>query len=105
VTELLTECNGWLDDHWDPDLTVREWWALLGPSGWAAPHWPKDAFGLGVSNADAAQIRRTFRERGVLGPPGGFGLLLAGPTIYTHGSPEQVQRFLPDILCGRMAWC
>ena len=46
-----------------------------------------------------------MKERGVLGPPGGLGLLLAGPTISTHGTPEQVQRYLPDIVCGRRAWC
>ena len=105
MTPRLATCNAWLDENWDPELTVREWWERLGLSGWAAPHWPEHAFGLGLSTSDTAQIRHAFRERGVLGPPGGFGLLLAGPTIFTHGTSEQVQRFLPDILCGRMAWC
>ena len=105
VSALPADLDTWLDDNWDPDLTVGEWWERLGTSGWAAPHWPVDAFGMGLSNAEAAQVRRVFKERGVLGPPGGLGLLLAGPTIYTHGTPEQVQRHLPDILCGRRAWC
>jgi alkylation response protein AidB-like acyl-CoA dehydrogenase len=105
VSTLLAELDTWLDDNWDRDLTVAEWWERLGTSGWAAPHWPTEAFGMGLSNAESAQVRRAFKERGVLGPPGGLGLLLAGPTIATHGTPEQVQRYLPDILCGRRAWC
>ena len=24
----------WLTAHWDPGLTVREWWARLAESGW-----------------------------------------------------------------------
>ena len=105
MTGLIDECGAWLDANWDPELTVRQWWERLGTSGWAAPHWPKDAYGLGLSTADTAQVRQVFRERKVTGPPGGFGLLLAGPTIFTHGTPEQIERYLPDILCGRKAWC
>jgi alkylation response protein AidB-like acyl-CoA dehydrogenase len=105
VSAPLAELEAWLDDNWDPDLTVGEWWDRLGTSGWAAPHWPVEAHGMGLSNAEAAQVRRVLKARGVLGPPGGLGLLLAGPTIATHGTPEQVERYLPDILCGRRAWC
>ena len=97
MTGLIDECGAWLDANWDPELTVRQWWERLGTSGWAAPHWPKDAYGLGLSTADTAQVRQVFRERKVTGPPGGFGLLLAGPTIFTHGTPEQIERYLPDI--------
>jgi alkylation response protein AidB-like acyl-CoA dehydrogenase len=105
VSTPLDEFNAWLDDSWDPQLRVRDWWERLGMAGWAAPHWPKEAFGRGLSNAEAAQIRQAIKARGVLGPPGGLGLLLAGPTIYTHGTQEQIDRYLPDILCGRVAWC
>ena len=51
----LAELGTWLDDNWDPDLTVGEWWERLGASGWAAPHWPVEAFGLGLSSAEAAR--------------------------------------------------
>ena len=77
----------------------------MGSSGWATPHWPTSAFGRGLSPVDAVTVRTLLREVGALGPPGGLGLLLAGPTIYTHGTEEQQRRFLPDIVAGRVAWC
>jgi alkylation response protein AidB-like acyl-CoA dehydrogenase len=38
-------------------------------------------------------------------PPGGLGLLMAAPTILAHGTPEQIERFVPPILDGRVGWC
>ena len=28
--DLLAEVSAWLDEHWDPDLTVAQWWDLVG---------------------------------------------------------------------------
>ena len=82
----VDEVKVWLGENWDPDITVREWWERLGMSGWAAPAWPVDAYGRGLSNADNARVQRAIADFGALGPPGGLGLLLAGPTIFTHGT-------------------
>jgi alkylation response protein AidB-like acyl-CoA dehydrogenase len=101
----VIEVKAWLEENWDPDLTVRAWWELLGSSGWAAPTWPVEWYGKGLSNAESAQVARVFAEFGALGPPGGLGMLLAGPTIITHGTDEQKQRYLPDIVMGRVGWC
>jgi alkylation response protein AidB-like acyl-CoA dehydrogenase len=30
---------------------------------------------------------------------------MAAPTILSHGTPEQIERFVPDIYAGRQAWC
>jgi alkylation response protein AidB-like acyl-CoA dehydrogenase len=103
--DAVDAVEAWLEENWDPDLTVREWWERLGMSGWLAPTWPVDAYGRGLSNADASRVQRAITSHGALGAPGGLGLLLAGPTIWTHGTPEQQERFLPDIVCGRAAWC
>ena len=43
---------------------------------------------------------RRFAEYGALRPPGGLGLLMAAPTILTHGTPEQIDRLVPPILDG-----
>ena len=105
MTDVLTDLKAWLDDNWDPDLTVAEWWERLGTSGWAAPTWPVEAYGKGLTRAEGVQVQRAIREFGALGTPGGLGLLLAGPTIYTHGSDEQKERYLRDIVTGQRAWC
>jgi alkylation response protein AidB-like acyl-CoA dehydrogenase len=102
ITDELTD---WLKDNWDPDLTVAEWWERLGTSGWAAPTWPVESYGRGLTRAEGVLVQRTIREFGALGAPGGLGLLLAGPTIYTHGTAEQKERYLRDIVTGQKAWC
>ena len=43
ATDVITELKDWLNDNWDPDLTVAEWWERLGLAGWAAPGLPKNA--------------------------------------------------------------
>jgi len=105
MTDFETELKAWLEENWEPDLTVREWWQRLGESGWAAPTWPVEWYGKGLSRAEGVQVSRIIRDFGALGPPGGLGLLLAGPTIATHGSDEQKQRYLRDIVTGARGWC
>src|SRR5438067_2512997 len=105
VDDVTTNVTDWLQANWDPELTVGEWWERLGTSGWAVPTWPEEWFGKGLSREEGVRVQRTIAEFGALGPPGGLGLLLAGPTIYTHGSPEQKERYLRDIVTGQKAWC
>jgi alkylation response protein AidB-like acyl-CoA dehydrogenase len=103
--DVTAEVTAWLEENWDPDLTVAEWWERLGTSGWAAPSWPEESFGRGLSRQDSVQVQQAIAQFGALGAPGGLGLLLAGPTIATHGSEEQRQKYLRDIVTGQKAWC
>ena len=50
-------------------------------------------------------MSQALAERGVLGPPGGLGRMLAAPTIAIHGTPAQIERFVAEILDGRVGWC
>jgi alkylation response protein AidB-like acyl-CoA dehydrogenase len=101
----IPELLGWLEENWDPELTVAEWWERLGLAGWSAPMLPPDRYGRGLSRRDALRVTRTIATFGALGPPGGLGLGLAAPTIATHGTPEQVERYVRDIVTGQKAWC
>jgi len=103
--ELIDELRAWLEDNWDPDLTVGEWWERLGLSGWAAPTWPEEWYGKGLGRSDAALVGKAISDFGALGAPGGLGLMLAGPTIIAHGSDEQKERYVRDIVTGKKAWC
>jgi alkylation response protein AidB-like acyl-CoA dehydrogenase len=102
---ILDELQQWLADNWDPDLTVGEWWERLGMAGWSNPLLPADSYGRGLSRGDGLRVSRAIAAHGALGPPQGLGLMLAAPTIATHGTREQIDRFLPDIVTGRIAWC
>jgi len=105
VVDPLEGLSDWLDDQWDPDLTVGQWWDRLGRAGWSAPMLPVDCYGRGLSRGDALRAARVIAEFGALGAPVGLGLNLAAPTIATHGTRDQIERFVPDIVTGRRAWC
>jgi alkylation response protein AidB-like acyl-CoA dehydrogenase len=103
--DVTAEVTSWLEENWDPEITVAEWWERLGTSGWAAPTWPEESYGKGLSREEGVRVQRAITDFGALGAPGGLGLLLAGPTIYTHSDDEQKERYLRDIVTGQKAWC
>jgi len=101
----IAELQDWLADNWDPDLSVAEWWERLGLSGWAAPLLPVDCYGRGMNRADALRVAQTITEFGALPAPAGMGIGLVSPTIATHGTREQIDRYIPDAVTGRLGWC
>jgi len=103
--DAVAEVTAWLQENWDPDLTVAEWWERLGLAGWSAPGLPTNAYGRGLTRNDAVRVSQAIAEFGALGAPGGLGLLLAAPTIATHGTQEQIDHYVKDIVTGRQAWC
>jgi len=103
--ELLSDLRTWLDKNWDPDLTVGEWWERLGLAGWSAPGLPVNAYGKNISRADAVAVSNEVAKFGALGAPAGLGLLLAAPTVATHGTQEQIDLYVRDIVTGQKAWC
>jgi alkylation response protein AidB-like acyl-CoA dehydrogenase len=100
-----TEIKAWLEENWDPDLSVEQWWERLGLAGWAAPSLPENAYGRALSRADSVRVQQAIREFGALGAPGGLGLLLAAPTIAAHGTQEQIDTYVREIVTGKKAWC
>ncbi len=105
TAELLSELRGWLANNWDPDLTVAEWWERLGLAGWAAPGLPTNAYGKAMARSDVVLVQQEIAKFGALGPPAGLGLLLAAPTIATHGTQEQINLYVREIVTGQKAWC
>ncbi|HLX87498.1 MAG TPA: acyl-CoA dehydrogenase family protein [Acidimicrobiales bacterium] len=103
--DVAGEVKAWLSEQWDPDLTVGEWWERLGTSGWAAPTLPESSYGRGLSREEAVRVQQAIVEFGALGAPGGLGLLLAAPTIATHGDTDQQERYIRAIVTGQAAWC
>jgi alkylation response protein AidB-like acyl-CoA dehydrogenase len=83
---------------------MQAWNAILHRKGWSAPSWPREYGGTGWSPVE----RHIFADECAAAdtpPLSVFGLLLAGPTIYTFGSDAQKRRHLPGILSGDVFWC
>jgi hypothetical protein len=73
VEDVRAEVKQWLEDNWNPDLTVAEWWDILARSGYAAPHFPEDCWGKGYPRDLALAVSETIAEHGAVGPPAGRG--------------------------------
>ena len=103
--EVKAEVANWIDDNWDPELTVAEWWQLMADARLAHTMLPEEAGGRGWSRALNHAALSVIADKNVLGPPTGLGMMLAAPTISAHGTQEQIEEYIPKILNGQHAWC
>jgi len=87
----------------DREDTIR-WQKLLNEQGWFAVNWPEEYGGTGWSSI---QKYIFANEMAAVNAPliVPFGVAMVAPVIYTFGSEEQKQRFLPDILASNVWWC
>lgn len=97
--------NAWLDEHWNPALSLREWREILVEGGWATPHWPEDCYGRGFTQEQSAVVARIFNERGIVPVAQTGPRRLAAETILAMGSDDQKRRYLRSILTGEHSWC
>jgi alkylation response protein AidB-like acyl-CoA dehydrogenase len=77
--------------------------AALAEAGLLAPHWPAP-HGRGAGPAEQLLIDQEFSSAGITRPDLVIGWW-AAPTILEHGTPEQVERFVPATLRGEIFWC
>ena len=83
---------------------VVRWHKCMYDKGWAAPNWPQEYGGTGWSPVQKYIFAN--EQAGANAPDFlAFGINMVGPIIYTFGSEEQKQRFLPDILQFNTWWC
>jgi 3-oxochol-4-en-24-oyl-CoA dehydrogenase len=77
--------------------------AALVEAGLQAPHWPAP-YGRGAGPAEQLLIDQEMASAGVPRPDLVIGWW-AAPTILEHGTPEQIERFVPATLSGEILWC
>ena len=72
------------------------WQQALGKQGWLAYTWPKKYGGPGWDVTQRFLFENVLAEEGAprIIP---FGVKMVGPVIYTFGTDEQKERFLPGI--------
>jgi alkylation response protein AidB-like acyl-CoA dehydrogenase len=83
---------------------MQKWQSTLHDRGWAAPHWPKEYGGTGWTPLQRLIFEIECYEH-YAPPVSVFGIGLIGPIIFTFGTTEQKQRYLPKILSGEEFWC
>jgi alkylation response protein AidB-like acyl-CoA dehydrogenase len=83
----------------------RDFQRELAKGGWAAVHWPVEYGGRGATLTESAIFFEELGRSGSPLPANVLGLLLAGPTIMTWGTPEQKDRYLNPILSADEVWC
>ena len=105
------EVREWLAAN-NPGLTAltdtaakKEWSRRMYEAGYAGLTWPAEYGGGGAPYTFyAIQLEEWARAEA---PPhvGVIGLGMAGPTIIAHGTEEQKQRHLANILSAEEIWC
>jgi alkylation response protein AidB-like acyl-CoA dehydrogenase len=84
-------------------LPAEKQQVALAETGLLAPHWPRP-YGREAGPAEQLLIDQEMAAAGVSRPDLVIGWW-AAPTILEHGSPEQVERFVPATLRGDVFWC
>jgi alkylation response protein AidB-like acyl-CoA dehydrogenase len=80
------------------------WHKVLAKKGWVAPSWPVQYGGTDWTPTQK-YIWSEETARADCLPTLPFGLSMLAPVLYTFGSEEQKQRFLPGIYNGDVWWC
>jgi len=83
---------------------VVEWQKRLHKQGWIAPGWPVELGGTGW-NSTQKFIYESERAAAGVRDVVPFGLAMVAPVIYSFGTDEQKEKFLPRILASDDWWC
>ena len=83
---------------------IVTWQKILSKKGWFAINWPEEHGGSGWSVTQKYIFQNELAEANTpnIVP---FGVSMCGPVIYTFGTEEQKERFLPDIRDNNVWWC
>ena len=83
---------------------IKEWTDTLSKQGWIAPGWPKQFGGMGLSPDKLIAYVEEYEGHGIARILD-MGVVMVGPLLIKHGTPEQQQEFLPKILSAEHRWC
>ena len=94
------------DDWPGRRLFDTQWQRRLFDAGYAGVDWPAEHGGLGATPMEQLIfLEETARAHAPYVGASFVGLLHAGPTLITCGTPEQKAAHLPRILRGEEVWC
>jgi alkylation response protein AidB-like acyl-CoA dehydrogenase len=102
--DVRSQVRQWVQENWDPGLSLLEWRVKLADSGWACPAWPQARCGRGLPAGLAAAAIAELASSGAPGLPEGIGMALAAPVLLEHGSEELRQKFIRPTVTGEITW-
>jgi alkylation response protein AidB-like acyl-CoA dehydrogenase len=84
---------------------AKAWQLKKAKAGWACITWPKEYGGRGASAIQ--NVIWNQEESKFATPPAifGIGTGMCGPTVMTHGTAAQKERWIPKLLSGEDVWC
>jgi alkylation response protein AidB-like acyl-CoA dehydrogenase len=119
--EFRAELRGWLREHlpWEygtglpprfEDLGeevafLRQWQASLAAGRWIGVSWPPEFGGRGTGPAEHYIVQEELARARAPELVGRIGVNLVGPTLLSHGTPDQRRRWLARILTAEELWC
>jgi alkylation response protein AidB-like acyl-CoA dehydrogenase len=98
------EVRQWLEANL-PAEPGREWSRKLYDAGFVGLTWPSEYGGKDAPYSHQAIVLEEFARAEAPQHIGVIGLGMAGPTIMSHGTEAQKQRYLPPILSAEEIWC
>jgi len=111
---LRAGVRSFLAEHFPPEwrfpstrMSLKEtetWQRKLADMGWIAPGWPKEYGGMGLSMYEQLAMQDEFDRYGI-SIFGNQGVGMLGPLLIRYGTAVQKQKYLPDIVAGRVRWC
>ena len=103
---LMELVEDFLEIHNPSSMDNIDFRAARYNAGLALVHFPEGEGGLGLRPILQRVVERKMREAGAQPTdPTTFFMSLAGPTISTHGTSEQKERFLRPMYTGEERWC
>jgi acyl-CoA dehydrogenase len=94
-------------DEAEGDLVgqAKAWQARKNEEGWACLRWPKEFGGQDATTMESVIFGQEEARYELPQSIYGIGHGMLGPTIMAHGTDDQKQRFLPNMVQGDEVWC
>jgi alkylation response protein AidB-like acyl-CoA dehydrogenase len=89
----------------DEIARAKAWQAKKADAGWACITWPEELGGRGASMIENVIWNQEEAKYDLGQGTYSIGFGMCAPTVLAHGTPEQQQRWIPQLLRGEEIWC
>ena len=83
----------------------QEWHRKLYDAGYVGMGWPREYGGREARPMEQAIVAEELARINAPAGVNGLGIGIVGPTLIHHGTDDQKNRFLKNILSGEELWC